>query len=188
MNNLQHLYETDLAFADIVDEAAAAAIGSTSASFAGEWLKLEREPAEGANGTAERLSAPPDARTGAPAPTVDSRAALEADVHAWLGSWTAFSVPLKTVEDAVLGWLDRQAAITAEEVRVYINREDSALIQGKIDQLESERDYWKLHTDCWADKCKEVESERDELRDKLSAAIGHAHATCALVDLEGNVV
>ena len=40
MNNLQRLYEDDLAFRDIVDEAAAAAIGTTSAEFAAEWLKL----------------------------------------------------------------------------------------------------------------------------------------------------
>lgn len=162
MNNLQHLYETDPAFADIVDEAAAAAIGSTSASFAGEWLKLECEHVETANPPSERLSAASDAKTGAPAPTVDSRAALEADVRAWLGSWTAFSVPMKTVEDAVLGWLDRQAAITA----------------GANEEL----------TTMQVEAITRLQAENAELRDKLSAAIGHAHATCALVDLEGNVV
>ena len=39
-NNLQQLYETNLAFADIVDEAAAAAIGTTSTAFAHEWLMM----------------------------------------------------------------------------------------------------------------------------------------------------
>ena len=38
MNNLQALYDSDLAFADIVDEACAAAIGTTSTEFAREWL------------------------------------------------------------------------------------------------------------------------------------------------------
>ena len=41
MNNLQQLYETDCAFADIVDEAAAAAIGTTSVEFARQWLRAE---------------------------------------------------------------------------------------------------------------------------------------------------
>ena len=41
MNNLQRLFETDLAFASIVDEVAAAAIGSTSSDFAHEWLKMD---------------------------------------------------------------------------------------------------------------------------------------------------
>ena len=52
-------------------------------------------------------------------------------------------------------------------------------------QMERERDYWELHTDCWADKCKEAEAERDELRERLSKALGHAHEIGRLVDLEG---
>lgn len=40
MNNLGNLYETDPVFADIVDEAAAAAIGTTNVEFAREWLAL----------------------------------------------------------------------------------------------------------------------------------------------------
>lgn len=40
MINLEKLYSTDLAFRDIVNEAAAAAIGTTSAEFAEEWLAL----------------------------------------------------------------------------------------------------------------------------------------------------
>lgn len=41
MNNLGNLYETDMAFADIVDEAAAAAIGTTNVEFAREWLAMD---------------------------------------------------------------------------------------------------------------------------------------------------
>jgi hypothetical protein len=41
MNNLGNLYETDMAFADIVDEAAAAAIGTTNVEFAREWLMMD---------------------------------------------------------------------------------------------------------------------------------------------------
>lgn len=44
MTNLDELYETDPAFRDIVDEAAAAAIGTTNVEFAAEWLAL---PVEG---------------------------------------------------------------------------------------------------------------------------------------------
>lgn len=48
----------------------------------------------------------------------DSRAKIEADIDTWLGSWTAFSVPLKMVKQAVLGWLNRQAEITEREVKL----------------------------------------------------------------------
>jgi chromosome segregation ATPase len=40
MNNLGNLYETDMAFRDIVTEAAARAIGTTNVEFAEEWLAL----------------------------------------------------------------------------------------------------------------------------------------------------
>lgn len=41
MSNLNELYETDVAFADIVDEAAARAIGTTNVEFARQWLRAE---------------------------------------------------------------------------------------------------------------------------------------------------
>lgn len=41
MTNLEELYSTDPAFRDIVVEAAAAAIGTTSAEFAEEWLAMD---------------------------------------------------------------------------------------------------------------------------------------------------
>lgn len=40
MTNLDELYSTDSAFRDIVNEAAAAAIGTTNPEFAEEWLAL----------------------------------------------------------------------------------------------------------------------------------------------------
>lgn len=43
MTNLDELYSTDLAFRDIVNEAAAAAIGTTNPDFAEEWLALPVE-------------------------------------------------------------------------------------------------------------------------------------------------
>lgn len=52
MTNLDELYETDMAFADIVDEAAAAAIGTTNVEFAREWLRME--PTEKAVGDVSR--------------------------------------------------------------------------------------------------------------------------------------
>lgn len=39
MTNLEYLFSTDLAFRDIVIEAAAAAIGTTNPEFAEEWLE-----------------------------------------------------------------------------------------------------------------------------------------------------
>lgn len=41
MSNLNELYETDEAFAATVDEAAAAAIGTTNVEFARQWLRME---------------------------------------------------------------------------------------------------------------------------------------------------
>ena len=34
-------------------------------------------------------------------------------------------------------------------------------------QMERERDYWKLHPERWADKCKEAESERDAYHERV---------------------
>lgn len=34
-------------------------------------------------------------------------------------------------------------------------------------QMKLERDYWKLHTECWADKCKDAESERDAYHERV---------------------
>ena len=40
------------------------------------------------------------------------------------------------------------------------NIEYSELVD-KMDELERERDYWKLQTDCWADKHQEMQADRD---------------------------
>ena len=87
----------------------------------------------------------------------ETREQLEAEIDHWLGSWTAFSVPIRTIREAVLGWLDRQAAITssecidtrvnfAERIRLYQNgykdgsRIGSVRLQSELDEYEYKMD------------------------------------------------
>lgn len=183
----------------------------------------------------------------------DSREKLEADVrkHYAYSTTTLLYPPSanKTTDmlrslpiDTVVGWLDRQAAITAEETsgaweeyRDATQREIAELtaqvdelqtrleaqinetacqsadyvaeqrlaieLQAQVDELqaerdnlardlaecdesrielmerceraekalvemERERDYWELHTDCWADKCKDMRTSRDCFKER----------------------
>lgn len=73
----------------------------------------------------------------------DSREKLEADiekraVHAEtiLGPLRIGTVKVGT--NVIHGWLDRQASITERDVRTYLNREDSELIQAKVDNLQEQ--------------------------------------------------
>ena len=96
---------------------------------------------------------------------LDSREKLEADIHKWLGMWTAVSVQQSTIEKAVHGWLDRQAAITESEGRerwhmaasgeVYLANNRTAIL----------------------------EEENSELREQLSEAMRYGHAITMLGDL-----
>lgn len=57
-------------------------------------------------------------------------------------------------------------------------------VEKALVEMERERDYWKLHTDCWADKCVDAEVERDayhertvELEIELAQANGNLKNT-----------
>ena len=90
----------------------------------------------------------------------DNRAKIEADIDTWLGSWTAFSVPLKTVKQAVLCWLDRQAEITEREVKL---RELYKFEENHREHIRSiEEVNEKLNQ-----RIAELEAERNELSDEL---------------------
>ena len=45
----------------------------------------------------------------------DTREQLERSIDRFLGSWTGWSVSIKVLREAIIGWLDRQAAITERE-------------------------------------------------------------------------
>ena len=102
----------------------------------------------------------------------DSREKLEADVRKIAEAYNMDDQRHGTERFAhelyfsIIHLLDRQAAITQEQDEA-ICHECLKEQEKKIAELTSERDYWKLHTDCWADKCKEVEKERDELTAQL---------------------
>ena len=156
-----------------------------------EWMDAERAmddvaTEEQLRGTANR----PNSQSDAPKPAEnaendaaksdmrdfdDSREKLEADMLKHCAHTTStlmwpdeaniktkwVSVPLGTV----LEWLDRQEAITREEanhVAGIAAHEAGKILRGQIDELEA---------------------ENDELREKLSQAIGHAVDIIALQDL-----
>ena len=50
--------------------------------------------------------------------------------------------------------------------RDYVRHEEYVAMGKSLGMTQAERDYWKLHADCWADKCKEAEAERDEWKEK----------------------
>lgn len=59
----------------------------------------------------------------------DTREQLERSIDRFLGSWTGWSVSIKVLREAIIGWLDRQAAITERE---YMGR--IAELQAKLDK------------------------------------------------------
>ena len=75
---------------------------------------------------------------------MDTREKLEANVRAWRGKPAG-------VHDAIIGWLDRQAAITEREWR------------GQL----SVQEYAKKS---WYDKANELHEENEELQEQLEAA------------------
>ena len=88
----------------------------------------------------------------------DSREKLEAEVRFIASVNEDNEKGIELFENMVLDLLDRQAAITER---------GHAVDNLAIEELRRQRDYWKLHTDCWAEKCNEAESELAELRAKV---------------------
>ena len=87
----------------------------------------------------------------------------------------------------VLGWLDRQAAITDAEWNREVDEHREAVerraneLQEQVDRLTAERD--NLAADLLT-----CNREREQLRKHLGIALDHAHDICALVDIDGNVL
>ena len=82
----------------------------------------------------------------------------------------------------VLGWLDRQAAITDAEWNREVDEHREAVerraneLQEQVDRLTAERD--NLAADLLT-----CNREREQLRKHLGIALDHAHDICALVDI-----
>lgn len=118
----------------------------------------------------------------------DTREKLEADIRAWHRD-TPFAT--KPSVQTLLGWLDRQAAITRVEVDEMRDCADCsegmlANMQQQVDELTAERDRlqakvdelnasWRKANDGWAEANAEAERWRQK-RDQLSRDLDAEHA------------
>lgn len=102
-------------------------------------------------------------REGAEMSEEDSREKLEAEVDNW-----GFIMNLEGYQlDMIRGWLDRQAAITERDVRTYLNREDSELIQAKVDNLQGQIEHLREETAKRDKGIARLKRQRDEARAQL---------------------
>ena len=191
MKNLDWLFEVAPPFREAVCQAAADWLGSTSLNFAGAWLmeqhKYEHHDSDYEDLTGQHLDGPcvvPDRERQVDRITDmvnarwdelhDSREKLEADVDAALyGASMADDgyIPL----EMAIGWLDRQAAITERDVRTYLNREDSALIQRKIDGLQSRLETARETAEKYRADSVAAQADADTWRAKCGALLDAAH-------------
>ena len=122
----------------------------------------------------------------------DTREQLERSIDRFLGSWTGWSVSIKVLREAIIGWLDRQAAITERE---YMGR--IAELQAKLDKARNEREMYRecfgksvdkadeiraimaqsgVKTECWAPL---GQGNRDLLTDETITQIGERYGKTA---------
>lgn len=170
-----------------------------------EWF--DSEHVEDANGTSDALS---DGLGEKSCDCTDSREKLEADVCDRLNEMARFSWRVDSTMEIAKGWLDRQAAMTAHANNELIKWQAATVsrLQAERDELQAKVD--KLTADL-KDEGRTVNELGDEnlalkadnslllnanarlqralaeTREKLGAAIDHAHAIWMLGDLEGGV-
>lgn len=93
----------------------------------------------------------------------DSRAQLEADITNWLGSWTAFSVPISKVKQFIFDCLDRQAAITRAGCdKPNWDYCETCELQAQLQASNKEREHWRNVCGVLIDKTHEMQSIYDE--------------------------
>lgn len=142
----------------------------------------------------------------------DTRTQIIADVNAWIESVVGFSIWASDLREHVVGWLDRQAAITAHANTELINNQAKAVmeLQRQVDELtdsyeassraneiltlengrvktenaklQAQVDELTQKLDNLAHDLKESERFREELREELSVAYDHAHDLLARRD------
>lgn len=103
----------------------------------------------------------------------DTREKLEADVRRKQREWSQSPCALDTNFYEVIGWLDRQAAITERECREYEDalREQHhkriAELKAKLDaEAQHAREAWQLWGEADA-RAEQVKTERDELAQRI---------------------
>lgn len=100
---------------------------------------------------------------------IDSREQLERDIDTWLDRWIAWSIPKDKLWLEIIGWLDRQAAITRAECdKPNWEYCETCDLTRKVDNL--------------AHDLRESERLREEMREELSIAYDHAHDLLARRD------
>lgn len=109
----------------------------------------------------------------------DSREQLEAEIE----SYSAFDIMDTITLDMVIGWLDRQAAITERECRKP--NWDYCETCEALEKLTAERDNWKEHSRTIEYRCKKAETDCEIYRKKFGKCIDYADAIHALMDDEG---
>lgn len=103
----------------------------------------------------------------------DSREKLEAEVDNF-----GFIMNLESYQlDMIRGWLDRQAAITERDVRTYLNRSDSELIQVKVDNLQGQIKHLREEIAKRDKGVERLKRQRDEARVQLEN-LAHDLAEC----------
>ena len=184
MNNLEWYYEHDSDFAWKVNNWAYEAGGfSTSQPLdeipwthpkMHEWLLSEH-----ANDDKQPESVVRADSVDANDENADSREKLEADVREWMHEHII--QPHDNITQ-LIGWLDRQAAITANESSYDVSfftefatqvaesiADERDELQAKVDELQSENERLREHmekVDCDCDCCN-WQAERDSLQDRI---------------------
>ena len=105
---------------------------------------------------------------------MDSREKLEADVQKFAQVYYADHL---LVYDKVIELLDRQSSITERDVRTYLNREDSELIQAEVDNLQGQIEHLREEIAKRDKGIERLKRQRDEARADFAARSG-ALAKC----------
>ena len=123
----------------------------------------------------------------------DSRERLEAEIE----SYSAFDIMDTITLDMVIGWIDRQAAITEREFRkpnwsycetcealekLTAERDE---LKGQVFTLKVECDYLTSACDDLENELHKAKAERERYREKFGKCIDYADAIHALMDDEG---
>lgn len=112
----------------------------------------------------------------------DTREQLEADVYRVADELDAFYCGERFLDTRkIIGWLDRQAAITEREASERHGRfcaECEQVTDGRIAELTAERDTLQGALDIAVQNESKLEAERDELREALDACLRVRCTSC----------
>lgn len=128
---------------------------------------------------------------------MNEREKLDREIHDWLESWTAFSVPMRTIESAIHDWLDRQATITKSECEhpyCATCKDGSSKLRIELERVKTLRHAWvdkfqrrndeylklKERTDILQEELNKCMAERETYRKLFGESLDHADAIIEL--------